>query len=122
MQIRFVFARRLAWLPTLPILSRYCLTVALALAVVACGTNAPPKPDTPSVEQRLSDLESRMERLEARPVVQPPYRSKAEIQANIQALEDERAKLLTRYLPKHPAIKDIDRRLGILNSQLKMLE
>jgi hypothetical protein len=109
-------------LPRIPILSRSWLMVALVLALVACGSHAPPKTDTPSVEQRLLDLERRMERLEARPAVEPPYRNKAEIEANIRALESERDELLTRYLPEHPAIKDIDRRLGILNSQLKMLE
>ena len=107
---------------TRPILSLSCLTVALALALAACGTQAPPKTDTPSVEQRLFDLERRMERLEARPAVQPPYRNKEEIQAHIKALEDERATLLADYLPQHPAIKDIDRRLEILNVQLRMLE
>ena len=107
---------------TLPILSRSCLTVALASAMVGCEAYAPPKPDTPSLEQRMSELERRMERLEARPAVQPPYRNKAEIQAQIRELEDERDKLLTHYLTPHPDIKDIDRRLEILNTQLKMLE
>lgn len=108
--------------PTLPILTRSCLTLVLAFALVACGSSAPPKTDTPSVEQRLSDLERRMERQEARPVVEPPHRSKAEIQSQITALEGERNKLLTRYLAHHPEIKDVDRKLAILNSQLKMLE
>ena len=105
---------------TRPILSRSCLTVALTLALAACGT--PPKADTPSQEQRLFDLERRMERLEARPAVQPPYRNKEEIQAHIKALEGERTQLLTDYHAQHPAIKDIDRRLEILNVQLRMLE
>jgi len=64
----------------------------------------------------------RMESLEARPLVKPPFRSKAEIQANIEALEVERAQLLARYFTPHPEIKDIDRKLEILNTQLKMLE
>ena len=105
---------------TRPILSRSCLTVALAFALAACGT--PPKADTPSLEQRLFDLERRMERLEARPAVQPPYRNKEEIQAHIKALEEERTQLLADYRAQHPAIKDIDRRLEILNVQLRMLE
>jgi len=108
--------------PTLPILSKSCQTVALAFALVACATHAPPETDTPSVEQRLSDLERRVEKLEARPMVEPPYRNKAAIQENIKALEEERDKLLIRYFPQHPEIKDIDRRLEILNSQLKMQE
>lgn len=108
--------------PIFPILSRFCLTVALPAALAACGSPAPPKADAPSLEQRLFELERRMERLEARPEAKTPYRSKAEIQAHIKALEDERDKLLTRYLAQHPAIRDIDRRLEILNSQLNMLE
>jgi hypothetical protein len=106
--------------PRSTIPARSCLMLALALA--ACGSPAPPKADTPSVAYRLSDLERRVEMLEARPAVQSPYRSKAEIQANIEALEVERSKLLTFYYPQHPDIKDIDRRLDILNSQLQMLE
>jgi len=105
---------------TRPILSRSYLTLVLALALVACET--PPKADTPSQEQRLFDLERRMERLEARPAVQPPYRNKEEIQAHIKALEEERTQLLADYRAQHPAIKDIDRRLEILNVQLRMLE
>lgn len=108
--------------PVSPISFRSRLMLALTFALAACGSPAPPKADTPSVEQRLSGLERRVEILEARPVVEPPYRSKAEIQANIEALEAERGKLLTRYSAQHPEIKDIDRRLEILNSQLKLLE
>jgi len=107
---------------TLSIPSRSCLSAALAFALAACGTQAPPKADTPPLEQRLFDLERRMERLEARPAVQPPYRNKEDIQAHIKALEEERAKLLAGYLAQHPAIRDIDRRLEILNVQLRMLE
>jgi hypothetical protein len=94
--------------------------VAFAFALAACGSQAPPKTDKPSLEQRLFELERRMERLEARPAVEPPYRSKAEIRAHIEALEEERGELLTRYYAQHPAIKDIDRRLEILNIQLRM--
>ncbi|MGC2049257.1 MAG: hypothetical protein WA635_11685 [Gallionella sp.] len=105
-----------------PVLSRSWLMGALVFSLAACESPAPPKADTPSLEQRMFELERRVEMLEARPTVKPPYRSKAEIQENIRALEDERAKLLTHYLPEHPDIKDIVRQLEILNSQLKMLE
>jgi len=108
--------------PLLPILYRTCLTAVLAFALAACGSHAPPNPDAPSLEQRVDELERRMESLEARPLVKPPFRSKAEIQANIEALEVERAQLLARYFTPHPEIKDIDRKLEILNTQLKMLE
>ena len=108
--------------PTRPIPSLSCLTVAFAFALAGCGTQTPPKADPPSLEQRLFDLERRMERLEARPAVQSPYRNKKEIQAQIKALEDERTQLLIDYHAQHPAIKDIDRRLEILNAQLRMVE
>jgi hypothetical protein len=96
--------------------------LALAFALAACGSATPTKPNTPSLEQRMLELEGRVEKLEARPEVKPPFRSKAEIQANIQALEAERGQLLIRYLPQHPAIRDIDRSLEILRAQLKTLE
>jgi len=106
-----------------PMLFRTGVTVALACALVACASNAPPPgPETPSVEQRLADMERRIEMLEARPSIEPPYRDRAEIEAHIQALEAERAALLTRYLTEHPLIRDIDRRLLILNNQLQMTE
>jgi len=104
-------------------LFRTGVTVALGCALVACAANAPsPTPATLSVEQRLADMERRIEMLEARPPIEPPYRDRAEIEAHIQALEAERAALLTRYLTEHPLILDIDRRLLILNNQLKMTE
>jgi len=106
-----------------PMLFRTGVTVALASALVACASNAPPPtPETPSVEQRLADMERRIEMLEARPSIEPPYRDRAEIEAHIQALEAERTALLTRYLTEHPLIRDIDRRLIILNNQLNMTE
>lgn len=108
---------------THPMRSRSWLAVVLAFSLTACASPAPPKTDeAPSLEQRMSELERRVERLEARPAVKPPYRNKAEIQENIRALEDERAKLLTHYLPEHPEIKNIDRELDILNTQLKMVD
>jgi len=122
MQIQSVAARWIAMSHTRLIPSRSCLTVALAFALAACGANAAQKADTPPLEQRVLELEHRIEMLEARPEVKPPYRSKEEIQAHIKSLEAERGELLTRYFAQHPAIKDIDRRLEILNSQLKMLE
>lgn len=94
----------------------------LMLAFAACSSPAPPKTDPPTTDKRLSDLEHRVDMLEAHPAVQPPYRSKAEIQENITELEAERAELLKRYYPEHPEIRDIDRKLEILNRQLNMLE
>lgn len=105
---------------TPPILLTSCL--AFALALTGCGSNAPRKAETPSIEHRLLELERRMDRMEARLAVAPPYRNRAEIQAQIRELETERAELLTRYLPQHPAIRDIDRMLWILDKQLKELE
>ena len=101
-------------------------TAAMAMllpVLAACGTPAPaPTPQASPLEQRLSDLERRVEMLEARPAVALPYRDRAEIEAHIQTLEAERAALLGRYLPDHPLVRDVDRRLEILNTQLKMLE
>lgn len=95
-------------------------SVALVLVLTACAAVPPEKSEAPPLTQRVNALEERVERLEARPVIQPPLRSRAEIEAHIKSLEAERAKLLVDYLPQHPAIRDIDRRLDILNAQLKM--
>lgn len=106
-----------------PILARGCVTIAIAFAVTACAPQTP-RPDSgqPSLEQRVTNLEQRVDKLEARPPVAAPYRSKAEIQAQINDLEAQRSALLVRYTREHPAIRDIDRELAILNSQLKMAE
>lgn len=106
--------------PTRPILFWSCPPMALALALAACAPQAPRPNSEAPLEQRLFDLERRLERLEARPGVQPPYRDKAEIQAHIRMLEAERDKLLTRYTDEHPAVKNIDRMLQILDRQVKM--
>lgn len=109
-------------LTTRPIIQS-CLCPVFVLLLGACAPHAPqPKTEAPSLEQRLSDLEGRVGKLETRSEVEPPYRSKAEIQAHIKALEEERGKLLSRYTIQHPAIRDIDRQLAILGNQLKMLE
>lgn len=96
---------------------------ALALTLAACAPHGP-RPDAApaSVEQRLMDLERRLNRLESRPPVQPPYQGKAEIQAQMRELEGERAGLLGKYTEQHPAVRDIDRQLLILQQRLKMLE
>jgi predicted small lipoprotein YifL len=104
------------------IFSRPSLAIAFAFALAACGTNEPLKTEKPSQEQRLSDLESRVEKLEARSEVAPPFRNKSEIQQQIETLEAERSKLLVNYTAEHPSVRDIDRKLAILNKQLKMLE
>lgn len=108
--------------PTSQIFAQSGLAVTLAFSLAACGTTEPLKTDTPSQEQRLLDIERRVERLEARNEVAPPYRNKAEIEAQIRSLEAERSKLLVNYTAQHPTVTDIDRKLVILNKQLKMIE
>lgn len=98
-----------------------CLCMVVVLS--ACAPHAPQhNTDLATLEQRLSDIERRVGNLESRTQIGAPYRSKAEIQAHIKALEEERGQLLGRYTVQHPAIRDIDRRLAILDNQLKMLE
>lgn len=75
-----------------------------------------------ATQQRLDELERRVQRLEGRPPVESPYRGREDVQAHIKTLEAERAKLLVKYTDQHPAVRDIDRRLLILNEQLGMLK
>lgn len=103
---------------------RYGAMLTFGLGLAACAS-APSRTAEPSLEQataqRLDDLERRMQRLEGRPPVQEPYRSREEVQAHIKTLETERARLLVKYTDQHPVVRDIDRRLLILNEQLQKL-
>jgi hypothetical protein len=111
-------ARKAAMLPAPTVLSRHWLTAALASVLAACGTYAPQRDATPALEQRVLELEDRGQRLEADSLVETPLPGPAGIQAQISALEAERARLLTRYYAQHPAIRVIDRRLDLLRGQL----
>lgn len=83
---------------------------------------APPAAGPATTEQRLTDIERRVQRLESRPPVEAPARSREEVQAHIKGLESERAKLLVKYTDQHPAVRDIDRKLLILGEQLRLIE
>lgn len=100
-------------------------TVAWVGTLMAgCGAQSVRGPEDPAAlptQQRLDDLERRVQRLEGRPPVEAPLRSREEIQAHLQRLEAERAKLLLKYTDQHPAVRDIDRKLLILNEQLGKL-
>lgn len=103
-------------------LNRSCLALALALGLAACAAYAPGKSGTPSLEQRVGDLEQRVDKLDAGSGGEPARPSKAAIEAEIRSLEQERRQLLTRYYEQHPAIVAIDRRLAILHSELEALQ
>jgi hypothetical protein len=103
---------------------RFWLSLGAALALAGCGGAPVRQHDAAdaSLDQRVFDLERRVERLENRPDIQVPYRNREEIEAQIKALEKERAVLLTKYTERHPAVRDIDRSLLILVNQRKLLE
>ena len=99
------------------------LLLGLLLAGCASHEAVPPVVGSQTAtEQRLTDLERRLQRLESRPPVAAPYGNREEIQAHIGQLEAERGQLLLKYTEQHPALRDIDRRLMILREQLRMLE
>jgi hypothetical protein len=94
-----------------------------ALSLAACAPAASvPDSDSGRIEQRLTEIERRVEQLESRPPVQAPLRTREEIQKHRDSLLAERGKLLTSYTEQHPAIRDIDRQLRILDLQLKSVE
>lgn len=100
------------------------LLLALGGFLTGCAATPPAAPaleNTQLTHQRLDDLERRVQRLEGRPSVEEPYRDRDEIQAHIKRLEAERARLLVKYTDQHPAVRDIDRKLLILNEQLQRL-
>lgn len=102
---------------------RYWAMVSLLLA--GCASPSATMPEAArelATQQRLDELERRVQRLEGRPPVQEPYRNREEVLAHIKALETERTRLLVKYTDQHPAVRDIDRRLLILNEQLGMMK
>jgi len=111
--------------PSRLVTSLGCAIGVLAmLALSGCGTPARKASSMESAadtQQRLDDLERRMQRLEGRPPVQPPYRNRQEIESQIKSLEEDRAKYLVKYTDQHPAVRDIDRKLLILREQLQMI-
>jgi hypothetical protein len=88
---------------------------ALGATLAACAPAPVPMTASPS-------MEAHMDKLEAGGEASHPYRNAQEIQANIDQLTEARSKLLARYTPTHPEIRDIDRRLRILDAQLRMLQ
>lgn len=114
----------MAWRSGYNVWVRYVATASVGLFLVGCAPQAARYPNAAQEQvtaQRLDDLERRMQRLEGRPPVQEPYRNREEIQEHIKSLESERAKLLVKYTDQHPAVRDIDRKLLILNEQLQKL-
>lgn len=97
---------------------------ATALALTACAAPPAPSPEVVALEQRLSQLEGRVELLEryVTAVPAPPLRSRDEIEQHIRSLEARRATLLQRYTPAHPEVRDVDLQLRLLRLQLAVLD
>lgn len=95
-----------------------------ALLLAACAQPPPPPPDLGSINQRLTRLEAQVDSLERllTNLPSPPLRSRAEIVANVRALERQRAELLQKYTPAHPDVREIDLRLRLLRLQLEFLD
>ena len=96
--------------------------VGLLLAGCVSHESVPPAASQMAAEQRLEDLERRMQRIESRPPVEAPYGNREDVQSRINQLETERGILLLKYTEQHPAVRSIDRKLLILREQLRMLE
>jgi hypothetical protein len=103
----------------------HLLYFPLGLLLPGCASHeaVPPAVASPTTtEQRVSDLEQRIEKLESRPPVLAPAGNREDIQARIRQLEAERSNLLLRYTELHPAVRNVNRKLLILQEQLRMLE
>jgi hypothetical protein len=98
--------------------------VALIASLQMIGCAAPPAPDLSSIDERLRQLDARITTLERllTNLPSPPMRNRAEIVANIQSLEKQRAELLTRYTSAHPNVREIDLSLRLLRLQLDFLD
>lgn len=101
---------------------RRLLAIALALPVLGCASPlvAPPVASQTATQQRLDDMERRVQQLESRPPVPASFGNREEVQAKITQLQAERGQLLLKYTELHPAIRDIDRKLRVLREQLEM--
>lgn len=100
------------------------LLFPLCLLLAGCASHeaVPPTDSHAVTEQRVADLERRMQRLESRPPVEAPYGNREEVLSRIKQLEAERGNLLLSYTELHPAVRTIDRKLLILREQLRMLQ
>jgi len=98
--------------------------MAAVALVVGCAQPQPSPPDLASINERLRRLEDRVTAIERllTNLPSPPLRSRAEIVANIQALELRRAELLQRYTPAHPDVREVDLSLRLLRLQLDFLD
>ena len=103
---------------------RAAVLAASALGLAACATPPSPSPEVVALEQRLSQLEGRIELLEryVTAVPAPPLRSRDDIEQHIRSLEAKRAALLQRYTPAHPEVRDVDLQLRLLRLQLAVLD
>jgi len=99
---------------------RKCVVGALLLACAhqptALADTFPNQPDPRSAGQ-VGPVQPRET---AAP--QPVHRNREEIEADIQALEAERANLLTKYASAHPDVRAVERRLQLRRQQLEMLK
>ena len=103
---------------------RAAVLAASALGLAACATPPSPSPEVVALEERLSQLEGRIELLEryVTAVPAPPLRSRDDIEQHIRSLEAKRAALLQRYTPAHPEVRDVDLQLRLLRLQLAVLD
>ena len=100
----------------------------LALLMLSGGCaqqpTSSPSPEIVAIQQRLQQLEQRVETLDRYVWNLPsvPLRSRQEIEKNIQSLESRRAALLARYTDLHPDVREIDLSLRLLKLQLQMID
>ena len=116
-------------MPIFPCKARWqagAASLALAVLMSACAQSPVPPPSAPalSIEERVQQLEWRLDALERFATNLPsiPVRKRSEIEENVRALEQQRIKLLERYLPAHPSIREVDLSLRLLRWQLQMLD
>ena len=81
----------------------------------SAGSTFPDKPG-----QRAEEPVGPVEPRDAAPP-QPAYPNREDIEADIQALEAERANLLTKYASAHPDVRAVERRLQVRRKQVEML-
>jgi len=104
--------------------SIWFVTALLAASLsLSCATGGPIQPYY-DLEKRIYELERRIAVLESRyehptPI---PQRSKKELQGQLDGLRKEREKLSLSYTDQHPRVMELDRKIRVLEQQIKLLQ
>jgi len=111
------FKLRLNSLRKVPPATCWALGLLLFPVLTQAGPTFPDQADPKAAQQGVSSEQ------QASPALTPQENPEhIALQAEIRALEVQRAELLARYAPAHPDVRALDRKLQIRRKQLEQLK